>query len=1208
MADPAAAPLAKQNPQANIARLRFNFAHHLQDIKQFLDQVIPALNPAIAYASPTTPYRSQLLITTQFNGVHNPGSYTFFPHYLARTATISEADHPLFIGDIGAMLDEIHTYIAIQKVAQATLNTKGLDPRTAILAVQQFSGAKFLNRVRIPETGSLETWLTVDADCSRHQSELHNLALELQKTVAALLNAGVDATPQEKTPETTPEEAAPTAQAVVPPGVGRGSAIKLGSEEAEAATTPETASTQQPETFSSTEPKATAYSFSAETNRVASVVLFQYFAVNSIQEVPPEIRQLFLERAQDAYTQLTPDEQRALTKLGSTDRMKALFKLVRIVENSTQDPLFRATLSQKLDSAIASNTISKEEVRWKRLSLELPETELIATRDVAPHAKSEFQQEVLADQGLANLLGKANLNSGEALQIFELGVDSLILADIPIETLTSLTPQTFSVLFNFGRAPTPDELKLLLPKLEIYWLSRLLEIQAATGLKEFGLNPQTLTPEQLKAFSSAEANPTELVRALKLAPVYREKLGEKISAETLAQVTHTPLKTYSRSQLSQLPPEERAVANAQNDTLKHTLASLDKQHRDELREQIRHLYAYQAAANAAAASENQQLSQALTLHSVFSNLIEAEQAGQQVLAEKQAQAAQAATVGETGTSPRAPGSAPTALGGGQLLGTLSAAMGKGGVGGIEGLAAASPQLRIALFAKQFLSDPQNRKNTAALVGAVTFGGGLAGAALVNFLAQNPLVGLGTGLGVLAAPFFGPVAIPAGGFLGLTAQKGLNSIKGFINGANNKLSSILGGGEDKAVRGSFGKSTAAAVKAAPGGTAFGKLMAHPLAPPATALTVLTTSALMVHQTMNAALLTPLPTFDESGNVSDDIIIEKLPNPSGENVTPGTITYTINIKTKSGKKAIVQSSPAPQDTMTISYNTGGSEGGTALGQQAQTSSKPSGPTAVPASASYDAFKQQLASLVGRTIDESGVSFSYEIPFTPDYKDATVVNTVSFSYRLEGETADAALHSASGNGMVCFGKCASGSFGCFEFGPAGFNFGKYGYGGSNSLSWTAAQQEKVKQAFSRRGGTHGRYVSALCAQGKITIYHLSASSLGAWGWAPDGTGNLLVLYDNALAANVTTLEYTLLHELGHIYDYRNPAMKQRMLAAGLGTPSPSCFSYPLPGLCNVNERFAEGLAMSIIQQYSFTNTGVYNFVSRHPNYYQWYLANIL
>jgi hypothetical protein len=340
----------------------------------------------------------------------------------------------------------------------------------------------------------------------------------------------------------------------------------------------------------------------------------------------------------------------------------------------------------------------------------------------------------------------------------------------------------------------------------------------------------------------------------------------------------------------------------------------------------------------------------------------------------------------------------------------------------------------------------------------------------------------------------------------------------------------------------------------------------------------------NNTIYNALLAP-----ETLDLSQVVSITKTAQPlSSEN--PETVSYTIRI------------APTTEDTIvtirgavdSLSYN---------CNQEARDqSSLGACPTSTPASPEFDAFKQDLAGLVGQTLPADGVEFSYSIPFGSEYNHAKIINTLNLTFdatvQSEIGTQQLTNQTQSGTASVCFGECPQAE-GCFLFvdtPPAGAQARITGAStGTSAKTWTEDEKNRVGLAFSKRAGTSDRFTNLACSQGDITLYRLSGTAYGGWAMSNSEVG----LYDLAFQGD-NGLEYTLVHELGHIIDHRNGGLRSGLIGGCAPT---------YPATCNAGEPFAEAVALYVVHStYTFSRgIGQYDFPNELPTQYEYIRDNI-
>jgi len=174
-----------------------------------------------------------------------------------------------------------------------------------------------------------------------------------------------------------------------------------------------------------------------------------------------------------------------------------------------------------------------------------------------------------------------------------------------------------------------------------------------------------------------------------------------------------------------------------------------------------------------------------------------------------------------------------------------------------------------------------------------------------------------------------------------------------------------------------------------------------------------------------------------------------------------------------------------------------------------------------------------------------------------------------------------------------------GCFVPGESGEAF-ITNFGTIYSMSWndknSASDFNKILSAYSNTVGANEQFTNLLCAKGPITLYRLDKNPNNYYGWA---MGYSKIGFYADTFNNVVGTEYTLVHELGHIIDYRNAGLR-----ASFTTLLPknlyACFDYP-GSTCSDGEAFPEAIA-----RYA-TNYKNYNLKQKHPKVHTWLKNNI-
>lgn len=182
-----------------------------------------------------------------------------------------------------------------------------------------------------------------------------------------------------------------------------------------------------------------------------------------------------------------------------------------------------------------------------------------------------------------------------------------------------------------------------------------------------------------------------------------------------------------------------------------------------------------------------------------------------------------------------------------------------------------------------------------------------------------------------------------------------------------------------------------------------------------------------------------------------------------------------------------------------------------------------------------------------------------------------------------------------------------GCFAQGIAGFSFpDNVRPDRVISTAWTEGDWNTFTGAWNAEASTNACFVKRVCGTGTpVTIFRLPGSAYG--GWAPSGlNGTALGLYDLAFLGGGSS-EYTVIHELGHIIDYRNPGLRADFIAkTGLGASSGNCLNYEFG--CADAEAFAQAVVLGLIwDKYKFGGTTSYNFPQIAPKAYEWVVQNI-
>jgi hypothetical protein len=325
----------------------------------------------------------------------------------------------------------------------------------------------------------------------------------------------------------------------------------------------------------------------------------------------------------------------------------------------------------------------------------------------------------------------------------------------------------------------------------------------------------------------------------------------------------------------------------------------------------------------------------------------------------------------------------------------------------------------------------------------------------------------------------------------------------------------------------------------------------------ALPILTAFAILT-----GAFLPPDPSAvnESKTETSKYLTIEKKALPAAienaEASNPTSVTYTIEIKAK-GDYQITPNLAEIKDDLTI------------RGGNAQDFSYVADHAKV-----LEDIKKQLGT-GPYSISNPPPIIRYTIPLYG--KDMLVTNTFTLGFTVNNVQEPQTIRSKA---IVRIGNAPTDTEGCFSFESGGFVFPNNTHKDRvTSADWNEADKNRILEAFGKRAGTSKMYSDLLCGSGTpLKLYRLPGSQFG--GWSPmtlggDGMG----LYNLAFISSYAT-EYTLLHELGHIIDYRNPGLRQRFNTIRNG----SCYSYPAGprNPCNESEAFAEASALYVVYNY--------------------------
>lgn len=324
------------------------------------------------------------------------------------------------------------------------------------------------------------------------------------------------------------------------------------------------------------------------------------------------------------------------------------------------------------------------------------------------------------------------------------------------------------------------------------------------------------------------------------------------------------------------------------------------------------------------------------------------------------------------------------------------------------------------------------------------------------------------------------------------------------------------------------------------------------------------AAVVTITTQGAFLDPARVAELTGEVSPFVEIDKEVSPNAiDNNTPTTVSYTITITPK--ENYII--TPIPGGTTdTISY----------LGGDPLNLTTP-----------IDSIRQQLGTTPINPGETRQITYSFE---NVSGVDVQVTNFFTLAFTVEGEDGEQTLTKSA------FLRIGNPQIGCFNFVPGGSTFVNI-----TSIDWTEAEMAKIQEAFAPLAN-NATYMALLCSSGPIDLYRLEGSMYG--GWAPRSmNGTALGIYDLGLAYEVASTRYTLIHELGHILDYRNSHLNPGFNSARTRS---GCYSYPFPADCNPAEAFAEAVSLFVVVP-GYERLAEWDLLTIDPPAYDWINQNI-
>ena len=219
-----------------------------------------------------------------------------------------------------------------------------------------------------------------------------------------------------------------------------------------------------------------------------------------------------------------------------------------------------------------------------------------------------------------------------------------------------------------------------------------------------------------------------------------------------------------------------------------------------------------------------------------------------------------------------------------------------------------------------------------------------------------------------------------------------------------------------------------------------------------------------------------------------------------------------------------------------------------------------------------------------------------------DVAVSNNFALSFEAVDESGNVA-DSISAFETVIIGDP---EIGCLVPGPGGDD-----WSGTKTLNWSSSNWNRLLNVLAREAGNSTQFMSLVCSgDTPLEVYLLKGGfSEGYGGWAPSSFGGAKVgIYEYGMSFTENSLEYTLVHELGHIIDYRNPGLRTGYLQVPGGDSG--CYTYPFPAMCGGAEAFAESVTLYIVYDsyyFSYTGHGNFDFPGKHPNQYAWLKSNV-
>ncbi|NCN03857.1 MAG: hypothetical protein GW942_02165 [Candidatus Pacebacteria bacterium] len=232
---------------------------------------------------------------------------------------------------------------------------------------------------------------------------------------------------------------------------------------------------------------------------------------------------------------------------------------------------------------------------------------------------------------------------------------------------------------------------------------------------------------------------------------------------------------------------------------------------------------------------------------------------------------------------------------------------------------------------------------------------------------------------------------------------------------------------------------------------------------------------------------------------------------------------------------------------------------------------------------------------------VTIQYTIPNVSG-TDIALNNTflLDFSVEDEGVITD---YKVQDSASVIIGNP---KLGCYIFGEADVSIPGAFNSTNTSIDWTDVEKQYIANAFQKVVDS-AQFMSLACNGGPITLYRYRNSNGQNGGYSISETGDSIGFYDFLKYNNIQPIvDYTLIHELGHSINKKNPGIQNSFQSIWQG----SCFTYDLKNSdddCFVREAFPEAIALYTIHSYYEFKSGKYNFPTINPREYTWIENNI-